>query len=87
MLYRLVVALIAANTLNSSHGCPSLDCLMLRVIAQKFLRNSVISCLSSDEHIVFDPVVCAACHFIIFVLEHLVLQFDVRNSVHIRPLL
>ena len=64
MLHCLIVALVTANTLNSSNGSPSLNRLVLLIFSQKFLRNTFISSRPCDEHIVFDSVVCAACDFI-----------------------
>lgn len=64
ILHCLVVALVTANTLNSSNSSPSLNSLVLLIFGQKFLRDAFISSRPSNEHIVFDSVVCTACDFI-----------------------
>ena len=64
MLHCLIVALVTANTLNSSNGSPSLNRLMLLIFSRKFLRDTWISSRPCNEHIVFYSVVCAVCDFI-----------------------
>ena len=53
----LVVALVAANALNSTNCSSSLNCMLSGIFGQKFLTVAIISCGSSNEYIISDPVV------------------------------
>ena len=60
----LVVALVAANALNSTNCSSSLDSMRSRILCQKFLTIAIVSCWSSNEHVVSDSVVSPACHLV-----------------------
>ena len=60
----LVVALVAANALNSTNCSSSLNCMLSGIFGQKFLTVAIISCGSSNEYVIFDPVVCPISYLV-----------------------